>query len=234
MNAGITLCFYLVIGMAVAVALWISDSTMIGRGRWFGILTALVFWPLYLPVLLVSQRASQPADDLLSNEIPAPPLKPDEMAMGIVQVEAELDTALSSLHDWADPSLLPASDKFAELHTAWRQQADRVRELDRLLLSSSSDSISLDVPASGASESATNSASANRILESERSRNENLQKLRLVRQQCYNDLMATLAWVRQLVMMIHVARYTGAPASRAAELVQQIANAVEGLPVGSD
>ena len=45
----------------------------------------------------------------------------------------------------------------------------------------------------------------------------------------HQDLMGTLAWVRELVTMIHLAKYTGAPASRAAELVAQIAAAVEGL-----
>ncbi|MGD9856866.1 MAG: hypothetical protein AB7U20_18110 [Planctomycetaceae bacterium] len=45
----------------------------------------------------------------------------------------------------------------------------------------------------------------------------------------HDDLMSTLAWVRELVTMIHLAKYTGAPASRAEELVTQIAAAVEGL-----
>ena len=44
-----------------------------------------------------------------------------------------------------------------------------------------------------------------------------------------DDLLNTLAWVRELVTMIHLAKYTGAPASRAEELVLQIATAVEGL-----
>ena len=41
--------------------------------------------------------------------------------------------------------------------------------------------------------------------------------------------MGTLAWVRELVTMIHLAKFTGGPASRAEELVAQIASAVEGL-----
>jgi hypothetical protein len=41
--------------------------------------------------------------------------------------------------------------------------------------------------------------------------------------------MDTLAWVRELVSMIHLAKYTGAPASRAEELVAQIAAAIEGI-----
>jgi hypothetical protein len=41
--------------------------------------------------------------------------------------------------------------------------------------------------------------------------------------------MGNLAWVRELVSMIHLAKFSGAPAARAEELVAQIAAAVEGL-----
>lgn len=43
------------------------------------------------------------------------------------------------------------------------------------------------------------------------------------------ERIATLASVRELVSMIHLAKFTGEPASRADELVTQIAAAVEGL-----
>ena len=43
------------------------------------------------------------------------------------------------------------------------------------------------------------------------------------------DLVGTLAWVRELVTMIHLAKFSGAPAARAEELVAQIAAAVQGL-----
>ena len=42
-------------------------------------------------------------------------------------------------------------------------------------------------------------------------------------------LLNTLGKVRELVTLIHLAKYTGAPASRAEELVLQIATSVEGL-----
>ena len=57
----------------------------------------------------------------------------------------------------------------------------------------------------------------------------NLARLRQVRGRAYDDLMGTLAWVRELVSMIHLAKFTGAPASRAEELVAQIAAAIEGI-----
>ncbi len=58
---------------------------------------------------------------------------------------------------------------------------------------------------------------------------QNIERLRLVRQRVYDDLLGNLAWVRELVSMIHLAKFTGAPASRAEELVAQIAAAIEGL-----
>src|SRR5207249_9122685 len=58
---------------------------------------------------------------------------------------------------------------------------------------------------------------------------QNIDRLRQVRQRTLEDLLGTLAWVRELVSMIHLAKFTGAPASRAEELVAQIAAAVEGL-----
>jgi hypothetical protein len=45
----------------------------------------------------------------------------------------------------------------------------------------------------------------------------------------YADLIGTLAWVRELVTMIHLAKFSGAPPARAEELVAQIAAAVQGL-----
>ena len=70
-----------------------------------------------------------------------------------------------------------------------------------------------------------------RILEHERIRCENIVRLKEVRRQMYDDLMSSLAWVRELVTMIHLAKFTGAPASQALDLVRQIAAAVECLSI---
>ena len=109
--------------------------------------------------------------------------------------------------------------------SAWRSQAARVRELDRFLAQ----------PEAGAVETfaatkndATGPASERRQ-KSEQGRLENLRRLDQLRRRMFDDLLATLAWVRELVTMIHLAKFSGVPASRAEELVAQIATAVEGL-----
>ena len=51
-----TMIFYHLIGVGVATAVFLSDP---GRSRWsrgFRVATAVVFWPLYLPILLSRPR----------------------------------------------------------------------------------------------------------------------------------------------------------------------------------
>jgi hypothetical protein len=132
MSGDVTICFYLVIGVCVAVAVWLGDANPIRTGRWFRVFTAIPFWPMYLPLLLASKGR-------LSRDEELPPLQrsaADEMAVAITQVEAELDNALCSLHGWAEDALCAEADRFTELRSAWRQQAERIRELDRLLATS--------------------------------------------------------------------------------------------------
>jgi hypothetical protein len=211
MGLDVTLFFYLVTGMGVAIAVFLADRR---RGGWFWgfrLATATLFWPIYLPLLLA--RPGSPA---------APRPEPDEpardaMASAIAQVESELDAAFRSLDGWAEDVLARETGRLRELRSVWRAQADRLREMDRLLARESAGG-GLDVETPGG-----------RLRQSEQARRANLDRLRQVRRRAHDDLMGTLAWVRELVSMIHLAKFTGAPASRAEELVGQIAAAVEGV-----
>jgi hypothetical protein len=115
-------------------------------------------------------------------------------------------------------------DRFAQLRAAWRLQAKRIRQLDRLLASDDRNEVRL-----GEAASDDNGSCGNVRLKSEHARRENLDRLHAVRRRLQDDFLGTLAWVRELVSMIHLAKFTGALASRAAELVAQIATTVEGL-----
>jgi hypothetical protein len=141
----------------------------------------------------------------------------DGMAAAIAQVDGELQAALSSLGGWAEGVLTREKDRIAELRSAWTSQAQRIREMDRLLAMPENNT------------RLVNEGGNQRVLQSEQARQRNLERFQRLRVRAYDDLMATLAWVRELVSMIHLAKFTGAPASRAEELVAQIAAAVEGL-----
>jgi hypothetical protein len=217
---GQTLILYLLLGVGVAGAVYLGDSD--GPARWLRVATAIPFWPLYVPLLLARGRDVSPDQENPGFEPP-----PDELDAAIGRVEAELEIALASLGGWADDVLTPDRGRIGELRTAWRQQAERIREMDLLLAvaeeADRAEGICTD-PHFGPRISGND-----RLRQSLHIRRQNLDKLRSIRQRAHDDLTGTLAWVRELVSMIHLAKFTGAPAARARELVAQIAAAVEGL-----
>jgi len=226
-----SLVFYLLIGLAVAVAVFLRNSTGPRSVQAFRLTTAVLFWPLHLPILLArTEPVAGPT-----------PAADDGLSSAIAQVESELDSAMSSLDGWAEDVLAREQGRIRELRGAWTMQAARIRELDRLLLQPSFAGNSGD-PTSGStnaapdalatpsrSDAGSGSDAVDRRHQSELGRRKNIDRLRSVRRQAHDDLLGTLAWVRELVSMIHLAKYTGAPASRAEELVAQIAAAVEGV-----
>jgi hypothetical protein len=218
---GPTLLIYLLVGLGVGLAVYVRTDKADPEERWFAIATAVPFWPIYLPLLLAG--AGPASDGTPSRE--AEPVH-DEMAAAINQVDAELEAALSSLDGWAEDVLARERDRIQELRSAWTAQSERIREMDKLLARPDFAEAAADVRFSAGQLSP---AVSDRLRHSQQVRQQNLERLRQVRNRAYEDLMGTLAWVRELVSMIHLAKFTGAPVSRAEELVAQIAAAVEGL-----
>lgn len=217
MSLTMTCLFYLLIGGGVGTALFLDDRRLGLGERLFRSLTGVLFWPLYLPLLLQSNETETAWD----REDRGKPMPQDDLQQAISQVESELEAALNSLDGWAEVALSRAGERFDELRAAWSSQAERIRELDRLLSQPEFQTARLEPDDS--------SAGSNRSQSSDASRRENIARLHQVRGKMHDELMGTLAWVRELVTMIHLAKFTGAPASRAEELVAQIAATVEGL-----
>jgi len=242
---GPTLVLYAVVGISVAIAVYLSEKRGASAEILFRVAMALPFWPLYIPVLLApaptrAHFGHGHGHGLGQGEI-------DDMGAAISQVDAELEAALNSLDGWAEDVLAREKDRIRELRVAWIAQADRVREMDHLLavlaptltpaptltlLAQSERRVGVEVGVGAriaAEQSSQDSPARNRLVQSQEACQHNINRLRLVRERTYDDLLSNLAWVRELVSMIHLAKFTGAPASRAEELVAQIAAAVEGL-----
>jgi hypothetical protein len=203
-----TCILYLLLGAGVAVAVGIAE----GKQRLFRVVCALFFWPLFVPLLLSGARESANA---LPSSAPA-----DSLAGAIAQADAELQAALDSLAGWAGHVLEREKERIRELRTAWAVQAERIREMDRLLARPESAPVFLLSAEREVSE---------RVLQLERARRLNRERLDTLRKQSFDDLMGSLAWVRELASMIHLARFTGEPVARAEELVTRLAAAMEDL-----
>src|SRR6516225_9431468 len=91
-----TLILYLVIGIGMAAAVYTAPFSE--NGRWFRILSAVPFWPVYLPILLSPPVVSEKKNTIEKNSS----LPRDEMTATIEQVDAELEQALNSLDGWAE------------------------------------------------------------------------------------------------------------------------------------
>ncbi|MBI3411077.1 MAG: hypothetical protein HY040_22310 [Planctomycetes bacterium] len=218
MTLGQLLLIHLMAGVGVAGAVYVSARQRSGPMRCFQALSAIFFWPLYLPILLSQKTSTQPEQRSVTMQ---PPL--DELADIIAQVDGELENALKSLDGWSEDVLAREKDRLHELRTAWISQAERIREMDALLkrpeYTTAAPALCINV----------NNVLEDRLRGSNLAIQQNVDRLRQVRERTLGDLLGTLAWVRELVSMIHLAKFTGAPASRAEELVGQIAAAVEGL-----
>jgi hypothetical protein len=213
MSLASTLVLYLMLGAGIAGALLVREGLQSAAGA-MRLASACLFWPMFVPVLLAPQPGAEPET---SASAIAAQAKADPIQAEIARVESELEGALRTLDGWAEGTLALEDARFEELGHAWRVQAQRIRELGELLIASGDEPSPMDSSAP-----------------SVRARRDNIERLKQLHQRMQNDLLENLAWVRELVTLIHLAKYTGAPASRAEELVAQIAAAVEGLSEVSD
>ncbi len=203
---GPTLVLYLLIGVGVVAALYLTDTPRPAGERLLRLATALPFWPFYLPILL-----ARPAGVAVASE--------DGLEQTIAVVERELDAALASLDGWMEELPEEQGQRIDELRAAWKAQHERIREMDRLLAR----------PEYAPSAAESSAEAGSRVRQSLAARNHNLERLRQIRQRAEADLLASLASVRELASRIHLARFTDAPAPRVQELLAEIATAVETL-----
>lgn len=229
MNFQETILFYVVIGLGVAAAFGLTERRRFEVGTALSMLGAVLFWPIYLPLLLSGSKQ-------LTAEATPGAARHDELSAAIEQIERELDAALAGLDGWAEHVLNRNSGRLGELRTALVTQADRIREMDALLARTAMpDANDVEVLELGATDAATAAGEANAVDERRRksvqARRDNIERLAEIRRRARSDLLDTFAWIRELVSMIHLAKFTGAPASRAEELVAQIAAAVESISI---
>lgn len=226
MNFYESIVFYLVLGIATAVAYRAVDRT---TGRWqrlAGLVAAWLFWPLFVPLVLANRESSAPP----TSPTNAPP---DDLAAAIEQVQRELDAALSGLDRSTEGVLNRNSARLRELRTALVARTERIREMEAVLARERQELPTGDGAEPSPTASENSSEAERRQLRSRQARHENMDRLADVCRRSRSDMLATMAWIRELVSMIHLAKFTGAPADRAEELVAQIAAAVESLSAES-
>ncbi len=203
-----TLIFYGVIGAGVSVALLASEASHTTAQRVFLAATAIVFWPIYVPVLLGGQRTFTTAS--------RPPTTRDNLDNLVSQVEEELDEALAGIDRIGDKSLVGQLARLTDLRQAWTLHAERIRDMDEVLSKYEQ----------GASHAWTPASTAQRVTASEQARRANVDQLRELRRAAYDELMSSLAGMREFISLLHLSRFTGESMSRAEKLALQLSAAL--------
>ena len=215
MDLGITSVFYGLIGLSVAVALWLSEARATRAERLFRVTTSLFFWPIFLPLLL-RPKSTKPSETVPSASHTE---TLDELVARMDRVERELDLALTSLNGQSENLSSDEQARISELRLAWRAPVDRLRELDALLAQPTF---------AETTTSARDEASGDSLFRSEQSRKQNLVQLRDIREHMHHEVLSSLAHVREFVTRIHLAKFSGASTASAKEMVEQLAAAVTG------
>src|SRR6476660_8059022 len=135
-----TAIFSLLLGAAVAVAVYVREQNGAAPVIGLQLLAACLFWPLFVPMLLTPAVETDVSE---ANPSQAAARQPDALAAAIEQVEAELDAALHGLDGWAEDVLNSEQHRLEELRIAWKAQAERIRQIDELLAEPSSRTDSL-------------------------------------------------------------------------------------------
>jgi hypothetical protein len=210
MTLGQFLLLYLLAGVAVAAAVYLTLAARGPTDRFSQVGTALIFWPLYLTLLL--SRAGHAVDRQPGHQGLA---SAEALELTITAIQAELEASLRGLGG-SDGILTQHRQHLDALRAAWSAQAKRVREMDRLL----AEVDEIEAPLQ-------DGASA-RVQASREAVRQSVQQLRQTRDRLHADVVEALALVRELISMLHLARLSEGPEARADELIAEIVRVVAG------
>ncbi len=206
---------YGLIGVGVAVAVYLSDMARTPVQRCFQTAASLIFWPLFLPFIL---RRNSARTAVLEEAASAN----DEMGRAIRQVETELATALQAI-DGFDTNHVCLD----RLHARWVAQADRIREMDLLLASpqytAPNDAIQAEKPILRDGVTSTNRLGGINALSNV------VERLREVRERTHVEFLDSLAAVRELAVLLHLARFAREDAPSVTEIVAKLEDLADRL-----
>jgi len=206
------LLLYATVGLAIGAAVALRDApigTPVSAALAGTAVTAVLFWPLFLPFLLASpgERAQR-----------APAVEPEDGALvrALRRTQRALDGALGGIAGREALGLAAVLTRMPEVLRTLEDQARSVEDMARVLAAPA-----VDTDADGLD------ADLARDLGSARAESD--RRLRALHDRRRAELMRAIVRLEELVAMIHLARFAREPNTAAGPLVQQITATVEAL-----
>jgi hypothetical protein len=223
-----TLVLYLIAGVAVAVAVYLSGDDQRPSQGLPSLILAVPLWPFFVPILLAGRSTPHGQSSPQSKRTAGDPL-----SASIDQVQTELDVALKTLGGWAPDVAEKHVGSVGLCGEAWATRYGDLEEMDRIL-----STLEASLPSAYSTNITPDSSHLSRdpadlVKPRQEARRHNIQTLRELRGRAYEQLVDSLLRVRELISTIHLLRFTGASASRADELVCAIEGIAKALAGGS-
>ena len=215
-----TAIIYLLLGLVVASATALREARL-GAGRVLFLFTVgAVFWPLFAATLLGGPASRAPAEERAKGDSAG--------SARIRAAEADMLAALAKVKGGvAGEAMAPEAARVRDVASGLRAMAARVVEIEEALRAPGLDSAAIeaqlaDVAARGGAESDPRAQSL-------RARLRNVERLRALRARTGDDLERSLFKMEEITSQMLLLKFAGRPEAEVAELIDGIADSVEGV-----
>ena len=208
---------YLLLGLVVATATVLGEARP-GPGRIAFLFTiGALFWPLFAPTLLGGGKTGAAAGEARSG---------GDARIGAA--EADMLAALAKVKGGvAGEAMAPEARKVRDLANGLRAMAARVVEIEEALRAPGLDPAAIE--AQLADVSARGGAESDPRAQSLRARLRNVERLRALRGRTGDELERSLFKMDEITSQMLLLKFAGRPEAEVAELIDGIADSVEGV-----
>lgn len=220
MGAVETVLIYALIGLAVGVGAALQEAQRSPAQRLGIALSASVFWPVHLPVLL--GRGTQTRASAAPSAVSGP------LEQRILQSERGLREALARLDGVAEEVLSKEQNQILGVSERLRTMSARIAEMDSLLESSEFSASR----AQSALDELEGQAPDDPRVRSVRARMRNIERLANMRARAYEELERALLKIEELGSQLALLKFAEDPQPEVARLLQEIAVSVDCVSEG--
>ncbi len=210
-----TAVIYVLLGLVVAVAMWLSGAHSIGQG-----IVHLLAWPFFAPLLFGGA-----IDDAC--DAPPPTPTPTVSDPRVKAAEDQLLRAIASLDGIAEEVLAPEIARVRGLTESLLGVETRLSEMDLLLAGDEFDA-DRALAALRALEERGLTDDDPRVL-SIHSRLRNIERLRKMRDQSREDLERAAMKMEEMSAQVLVLRFADRPEAAMVDLIREVAATIEGV-----
>jgi hypothetical protein len=219
MGLGGTVIVYMIIGSAVAAAIWMARGHVVAAGSVPQLAVWIVFWPFFAPVVLGRAVALTPAAPVTG--------APGETGSRLREAQERLRVAIGSVEGLGEGVLRPHLTQIDTMMRALDHAESRLRDMDALLGTREFDVTQVEAALHELRDRGYEDDEPR--VRSLLSRRRNIERLRAMRERTCDELERALLRMEEISSQVMLLRFAEQPETRLAALLKDIAGSVDDL-----